>query len=161
MDWDYCIRSSDDIRIYSHEIINQTKEFVINLLTLDLADITDWCGVKSGRDVNKFEQTGLTPEKCQFVKAPAIAQSPVSIECKVVEVKHYGTHDMFIAEILGVNVDEKYIDENGKLNLEKAGILGYMHGFYFTMGRKLGKYGYSVEKGHPTPFFGKQNKTFK
>lgn len=146
---------------YSHEIISKTNEFVINLPTLDLADITDWCGVKSGRDVNKFEQTGLTPEKCQFVSAPAIAQSPISIECRVVDIQHYGTHDMFIAEILGVNVDDKYIDENGKLNLEKAGILGYMHGFYYTMGRKLGKYGYSVEKGRPVPHYGKQNKTFK
>ena len=146
---------------YTHEIISKTKEFVINLPTLDLADITDWCGVKSGRDTDKFKQTGLTAEACQFVKAPAIAQSPVSIECKVVNVQHYGSHDMFVAEILGVNVDEKYIDAEGKLNLEKAGILAYMHGFYFTMGRKLGKYGYSVQKGREPPVFGKQNKTFR
>lgn len=146
---------------YSHEIISKTKEFVINLPTLELADITDWCGVKSGHDTDKFKQTGLSPEKCQFINAPAIVQSPVSMECKVIDIKRYGTHDMFIAEILGVNIDEKYIDKDGRLNLEKAGLLAYMHGFYYTMGRKLGKYGYSVQKGRPAPYYGKQNKTFK
>ena len=146
---------------FSHKIISETKEFVINLPTLDLADITDWCGVKSGRDTDKFKQTGLLAEKCQFINAPAIAQSPLSMECKVIDIKSYGTHDMFIAEILGVNIDEKYIDSEGRLNLEKAGLLAYMHGFYYTMGRKLGKYGYSVQKGRQTPYYGKQNKTFK
>ncbi|MBP5534360.1 MAG: flavin reductase family protein [Alphaproteobacteria bacterium] len=136
---------------YSHQIISKTKEFVINLPTLDLADVTDWCGVKTGAKVDKFKETGLIAEKCQFVKAPAIAQSPVSIECKVVDIQHYGTHDMFVAEILGVNVDEKFVSDDGKVHFEKMGILGYMHGFYYTMGRQLGKYGYSVEKGRKTP----------
>ena len=136
---------------YSHKLISESKEFVINLPTLDLADVTDWCGVKSGAKVDKFKETGLTPEQSQFVKAPAIAQSPVSIECKVVDIQHYGTHDMFIAEILGVNIDEKFVSDDGKVHFEKMGILGYMHGFYYTMGRQLGKYGYSVEKGRKTP----------
>ena len=136
---------------YSHQIISKTKEFVINLPTLDLADVTDWCGVKTGAKVDKFKETGLIAEKCQFVKAPAIAKSPVSIECKVVDIQHYGTHDMFVAEILGVNVDEKFVSDDGKVHFEKMGILGYMHGFYYTMGRQLGKYGYSVEKGRKTP----------
>ena len=136
---------------YSHKIISETKEFVINLPTLALADVTDWCGVKTGAKVDKFKETGLIAEKCENINAPAIAQSPVSIECKVVEVRHYGTHDMFIAEILGVNVDEKYVSDDGNIHFEKMGILGYMHGFYYTMGRQLGKYGYSVEKGKPTP----------
>ena len=145
---------------YTHKLISQHKEFVINLPTLDMADITDWCGVKSGADVNKFALTGLTAEKCEHVSAPAIAQSPLSIECRVVEVRPFGSHDMFLAEILGVNIDERYIDASGKLNLEKAGILAYMHGYYYTLGRQLGKFGYSVQKGRPTPFVGKQNKTF-
>ena len=136
---------------YSHQIISKTKEFVINLPTLDLADVTDWCGVKTGAKVDKFKETGLIAEACEHVKAPAIAQSPVSIECKVVDIQHYGTHDMFIAKIVGVNVDEKYVSDDGKVHFEKMGILGYMHGFYYTMGRQLGKYGYSVEKGRKTP----------
>ena len=146
---------------YSHKLISENKEFVINLPTLALAEITDWCGVKSGEKVDKFKETGLTPEACEHIKAPAIKESPISIECKVIDIQHYGTHDMFIAEILGVNVDEKYVSEEGKLNLEKMGILGYMHGFYYTMGRQLGKFGYSVEKGRSTPFFGKQQKIKK
>lgn len=146
---------------YSHKIISETKQFVINLPTLDLADITDWCGVKSGAKEDKFAATGLTAEKCEHITAPAIAQSPLSMECKVVDIRSFGSHDMFIAEIVGVNVDEKYIDEDGRLSLEKAGLLAYVHGFYYTLGRKLGKYGYSVEKGRPTPQVGEQNKTFK
>ena len=146
---------------YSHKLISETKEFVINLPTLALAEITDWCGVKSGAKVDKFKETGLTAEACEHLKAPAIAQSPVSIECKVVDIQHYGTHDMFVAEILGVNVDEKYVSEDGKLNLDKMGILGYMHGFYYTMGRQLGKFGFSVEKGRSTPKFGQKQETKK
>lgn len=153
---------------HTHKIISETKEFVINLPTLALAEITDWCGVKTGASVDKFKETGLTAEACEHIAAPAIAQSPVSIECKVVEIKKYGTHDMFIAEILGVNVDEEFVDEDGKLHLDKMGILGYMHGFYYTMGRQLGKFGYSVEKGLNTPVFGqkqegtpKKKQTFK
>ncbi|MBE6449114.1 MAG: flavin reductase family protein [Alphaproteobacteria bacterium] len=136
---------------YSHKLISENKEFVINLPTLTLAEITDWCGVKSGAKVDKFKETGLTAERCEYITAPAIAESPVSIECKVIDIQHYGTHDMFVAEIMGVNVDEQYVSADGTLHFEKMGILGYMHGFYYTMGRQLGKFGYSVEKGKKTP----------
>ncbi len=131
---------------YSHQIIKESKEFVINLPNLPLAFATDWCGVKSGKDVDKFKEMNLTPSPCSQVKAPQIEEAPVSLECKVKSITNYGTHDMFLAEIVAVNVDDKYIDEAGKLWLEKAGLLAYVHGFYYTLGRKLGKFGFSVEK---------------
>lgn len=138
---------------YSHEIISKTKEFVINLPTLELAAITDWCGVKSGRLVDKFKETRLTAEACLHVKAPMISQAPLSLECKVIDIRSFPTHDVFLAEILGVNVDEKYVDKNGRLSLEKAGLLAYVHGFYYTLGRSIGKFGFSVEGKKPAPFF--------
>lgn len=131
---------------YSHELIKKSGEFVINLPTLALVTATDFCGVKSGRNVDKFKEMNLTPLPCSSVKAPQIAESPVSLECKVKEVKSFGTHDMFLAEITAVNVDDKYLDEEGKLWLEKAGLIAYVHGAYFTLGRVLGKFGFSVEK---------------
>lgn len=131
---------------YSHEIISQNKEFVINLPTLALAAATDYCGVKSGRDVNKFKEMKLTALPCSQVKAPQVAEAPVSLECKVKDIQHYGTHDMFIAEIAAVNIDDQYLDAEGRLALEKAGILAYAHGHYYTLGRQLGKFGFSVEK---------------
>ena len=131
---------------YSHEIISKTKEFVINLPNLALAKATDFCGVKSGRNVDKFKACGLTPLKCAKISAPQIDEAPVSIECKVIDIKNFGTHDMFIAEIVAVDVDEKYINKEGALDLEKAGLLAYAHGFYYTLGRKIGKFGFSVEK---------------
>lgn len=131
---------------YSHQIIKDSKEFVINLPNLPLAFATDWCGVKSGKDVDKFKEMNLTASPCSQVKAPQIEEAPVSLECKVKSITNYGTHDMFLAEIVAVNVDDKYIDEAGKLWLEKAGLLAYVHGFYYTLGRKLGKFGFSVEK---------------
>ena len=137
---------------YSHEIISQTKEFVINLPTVALAKQVDMCGVKSGRTVNKFELTGLTAAPCSKIAAPQVAESPISLECRVLEIKHLGTeaqpatHDMFLAEVLSVNVDEEYLDENGALHLEKAGLLAYAHGFYYALGKQLGKFGWSVEK---------------
>ncbi len=131
---------------YSHEIISKTKEFVINLPNLALAKATDFCGVKSGRNVDKFKACGLTPLKCAKINAPQIDEAPVSIECKVIDIKNFGTHDMFIAEIVAVDVDEKYINKEGALDLEKAGLLAYAHGFYYTLGRKIGKFGFSVEK---------------
>ena len=131
---------------YSHEIISKTKEFVINLPNLALAKATDFCGVKSGRNVDKFKVCGLTPLKCAKINAPQIDEAPVSIECKVIDIKNFGTHDMFIAEIVAVDVDEKYINKEGALDLEKAGLLAYAHGFYYTLGRKIGKFGFSVEK---------------
>lgn len=137
---------------YSHEIISQTKEFVINLPTVALAKQVDICGVKSGRTVNKFELTGLTAAPCTQIAAPQVAESPISLECRVLEIKHLGTdlqpatHDMFLAEVLSVNVDEQYLDENNALHLEKAGLLAYAHGFYYALGKQLGKFGWSVEK---------------
>lgn len=131
---------------YSHELIKESGEFVINLTNLPLVKAADYCGVKSGRDIDKFAEMNLTAEACSQVKAPQIAESPVSLECKVKEVTRYGTHDMFLAEIVAVNVDDKYIDEEGKLWLEKAGLVAYVHGFYYTLGRNLGKFGFSVEK---------------
>ncbi|MFV0626300.1 MAG: flavin reductase [Alphaproteobacteria bacterium] len=131
---------------YSHEIISKSKEFVINLTNLALAEATDYCGVRSGRDEDKFKKMNLTAAKCEHVSAPQIEESPVSIECRVIEVKKYGTHDMFIAEVLAVNVDDKYVDEQGRLALEKAGLIAYVHGEYYTLGRKLGGFGFSVNK---------------
>lgn len=131
---------------YSHDIIKESGEFVINLPNLPLARATDFCGIKSGRDIDKFKEAGLTAAPCSEIKAPQVLESPLSIECKVKSIVNYGTHDMFVAEVAAVNVDDKYIDEDGKLWLEKAGLLAYVHGFYYTLGRNLGKFGFSVEK---------------
>ncbi len=131
---------------YSHELIKENQEFVINIPTLALVTATDFCGVKSGRDMDKFKEMNLTAEPCTQVAAPQIAESPLSLECKVKSITNYGTHDMFLAEIVAVNVDDKYIDENGALNLEKAGLLAFSHGHYYTLGRELGSFGFSVNK---------------
>lgn len=131
---------------YSYDIIKETKEFVVNLTTKDLVFATDFCGVRSGREVDKFKEMHLTPSESQVVKAPGIAESPVNIECKVVEIKELGSHHLFIAEVVGVNVDEKYMDEKGKFHLNSAGLITYSHGEYFELGKKLGKFGYSVQK---------------
>lgn len=131
---------------HSYDIIKRTKEFVINLTTEDLAFATDWCGVKSGRDINKWEAMKLTPYTCKKVKAPAIAESPVSIECKVKDIIALGTHDMFIAEVVNVIADEKYLDETGKFDLAKAKPICYSHGKYHAVGDELGKFGFSVMK---------------
>ncbi len=131
---------------YSHEIISKTREFVINIPNLALAKATDYCGVKSGRDINKFEVCHLTPLKCAKIGAPQIKEAPISLECIVKKVENYGTHDMFLAEIVATNIDDQYLDNKGALILEKAGLLAYAHGFYYTLGRQLGKFGFSVEK---------------
>lgn len=131
---------------YSHDIIAANKEFVINIPNLPLAQATDFCGVRSGRNVDKFKECGLTPAPCTKIGAPQIAQAPISLECKVIEVKNYGSHDMFLAEVLAVHIDDQYVDENNMLHLEKAGLLAYAHGFYYTLGRQIGKFGHSVEK---------------
>ncbi len=131
---------------YSHRLISESGEFVINLTNLPLAAAADYCGVKSGRDVNKFKEMHLTPAPCSQLKTPQIEESPVSIECKVKDIHTFGSHDMFLAEIVAVNVDDQYLDENGKLWLEKAGLVAYVHGFYYTLGRNLGKFGFSVDK---------------
>lgn len=133
----------------SHEYISETGEFVINLTTEDMAFVTDYMGVKSGRNIDKFAQAGklkLTKIPSEKVSAPAIAESPVCLECKVKQVLELGSHDMFIAEVLTTNVDENYLDENGKLDLNKAKLLAYNHGEYFGLGECLGKFGYSVKK---------------
>lgn len=132
---------------HSHDIIKRTGEFVINLTTEKLAFATDYCGVKSGRDVDKFKEQKLTAEASQVVKCPSIGESPVNIECRVTEVKELGTHDMFMAEIVSVSVDEDLMDETGKLCLEEAGMLAYNHGHYFGLKKTpIGKFGYSVMK---------------
>lgn len=123
---------------YSYDILKETGEFVINLITRDLTYATDFCGVRSGRDVDKFAQMHLTPLPSQHISAPGIAESPVNLECKVTQVIPLGSHDMFLAEVLGVTVDEKYMDENGKFHLNDAGLVAYSHGEYFELGEKLG-----------------------
>lgn len=131
---------------YSYDIIKNTKEFVINLTTEDLAKATDTAGVKSGRNVDKFKLLNLTKEKATTASCPMVKESPVNIECKLEEIKELGSHDMFIAKITAVNVDEKYIDETGKFDLEKCNLIAYSHGAYYTLGKKLGKFGFSVKK---------------
>lgn len=131
---------------YSYHMIKETGEFVINLTTKELAFATDYCGVKSGRDVDKFAAMQLTPVRGEKVKAPLIAESPVNLECKVTEVKHLGTHDMFMAEVACVHADEKYMDEQNRFHLEMADPIVYFHGTYMTTGKKIGTFGYSVRK---------------
>lgn len=131
---------------YSYDIIKEAGEFVINLTTQDLAFATDYAGVTSGSKLDKIEKLGLHLEESKFVKAPMLKESPVSIECKVKEIKELGTHHMFIAEILAVNVDDKYMDENGRFAMEKCDLIAYSHGQYYTLGENIGKFGYSVKK---------------
>lgn len=131
---------------YSHNIIEETGEFVINLVTKDLTYATDYCGVRSGRDVDKFKEMNLTPLPSKMIDAVGIEESPVNIECKVVEVKKLGSHDMFIAEVVNVTVDDRYMDENNKFNLNDSDLVAYSHGEYFTLGDKIGTFGYSVRK---------------
>lgn len=131
---------------YSYGIIKESGEFVINLTTSKMVRETDFCGVKSGRDTDKLKKFGLHPAAASAVKAPLIEESPLALECRVAEIKPFGSHDMFIAEILAVNVDDRYIDSKGKINLNQAGLMAYSHGEYFALGRKLGSFGYSVAK---------------
>ena len=131
---------------YSHDIIEETGEFGINLVTKDLTYATDYCGVRSGRDVDKFKEMNLTPLPSKMIDAVGIEESPVNIECKVVEVKKLGSHDMFIAEVVNVTVDDRYMDENKKFNLNDSDLVAYSHGEYFTLGEKIGTFGYSVRK---------------
>ena len=138
----------------THEYISEPKEFVLNLTTEDMAFVTDYMGVKSGRDMDKFGfgedafegKLKLTKSPSKYVKAPGIEESPVSLECRVKQVLELGSHDMFIAEVLSTDIDEIYLDENGKFDLSKAKLLAYNHGEYYGMGEYLGKFGYSVKK---------------
>ena len=131
---------------YSYNIIKEKGEFVINLTTKKLAFATDWCGVKTGAKVDKFREMKLTKQKCEFVQAPAIAESPVSIECKVTDIKEIGSHHMFVADVLSIDSDEKYIDENGAFDISKCNLIAYANGGYYELGNKIGKFGYSVQK---------------
>lgn len=131
---------------YSYDILKETGEFVVNLTNRKLAYATDWCGVRSGKDYDKFKEMHLTPLESRFVSAPGIAESPVNIECKVRNVLELGSHDMFVAEVMGVTVDEKLLDNKGKFDLRAADLISYSHGDYFTLGEKIGKFGYSVVK---------------
>lgn len=131
---------------HSYELIKQSGEFVINLTTSEMARATDWCGVRSGRDYDKFAEMGLTPAPATHVAAPVIEESPVNIECRVKEIVDLGSHSMFIADVLGVKADRKYFDETGKFCLEKSNPLVYLHGGYYELGEKIGKFGWSVEK---------------
>ena len=131
---------------YSYNIIKESGEFVINLTTENLAYATDWCGVKTGAQVDKFKEMNLTKEPAKFVKCPMIKESPVSVECKVKEIKELGTHHMFVAEVLGINADEKYIDEKGAFDISKCDLIAYSNGNNYSLDKKIGKFGYSVQK---------------
>lgn len=131
---------------YSYHILKETGEFVINLTTKSLVYATDYCGVKSGRDVDKFQEMKLTALPASKVKAPLIGESPVNLECVVREVKPLGSHDMFLAEVVAVHADEKYMDEKRKFCLDRAEPIVYSHGTYFGCGEQLGTFGYSVRK---------------
>lgn len=137
---------------YSHKIIAENKEFVINLTNLPLAKACDYCGVRSGEKTDKFKDMGLEIEPSQKVKAPQLKAAPVSLECKVLDSQVFDTHEMFLAEIVNVNVDDKYIEEDERLAVEKMGLVAFAHGRYYTMGRDLGAFGFSVDKT-------KENKT--
>ena len=132
---------------HSYDILKRTGEFVINLTTGRLARATDWCGVRSGRDYDTFKEMGLTPIMAEQVKAPIIDESPVAIECRVKQIIPLGTHDMFLAEVVNVQVDEEFIDaESGKLDLQRADLIAYCHGEYFHLGDVIGHFGWSVRK---------------
>ncbi|MBP5473723.1 MAG: flavin reductase family protein [Bacteroidales bacterium] len=132
---------------YSYDIIKRNGCFVINLTTTELAKATDWCGVKSGRDVNKFKETGLTPIPATIVSAPMIEESPINIECVVKDIIPLGSHDMFLSEVVAVNADEKYYDSwSGTFSLNNAKPICYSHGKYYEVGKSIGKFGFSVKK---------------
>lgn len=132
---------------HSYDIIRRSGEFAINLTTEDMAHATDWCGVRSGRDHNKWEATGLTPMTTPHIAAPIVAESPLSICCRVKQVVELGSHDMFIADVVGIEADERYIDAGtGKFSLDKAHPIVYSHGEYYSLGKMLGHFGWSVRK---------------
>lgn len=131
---------------YSYDIIRDTGEFVVNLVNRDIVFATDYCGVKSGRDVDKYKEMNLTPLASKYIQSPGIAESPVNLECRVKDIISLGSHDMFLGEVLGVTVDNAYMNESGKFELNSTGLVTYSHGEYFELGEKLGKFGYSVEK---------------
>ena len=131
---------------YSYHIIKNSGEFVINLTNDKLAFATDWCGVKTGEKVDKFKEMKLTKENAKYVKCPIIKESPVAIECKVKEIRELGSHSMFLAEILSIDADKKYINDKGMFDISKCNLITYANGGYYCLGRKIGKFGYSVKK---------------
>ena len=131
---------------YSYNLIKDQGEFVINLTNKQLAKATDWCGVKTGAKVDKFKEMKLHKEKANFVKCPMIKESPVSVECRVTEIKELGSHHMFVADVLAINADEKYIDEKGAFDISKCDLIAYSNGHYYSLEKKIGKFGYSVQK---------------
>ncbi|MFW6019430.1 MAG: flavin reductase family protein [Bacteroidales bacterium] len=141
-----CYISIQPIR-HSHELVKKYGDFVINLTTEKLAKATDWCGVRSGRDYDKFKEMELTPQPAQKVNAPVIAESPMNIECKVFDIINLGSHDMFLADVVAVNADKRFYDEKtGRFDLAGSNPVSYIHGRYFETGQRIGKFGYSVEK---------------
>ena len=146
--------NSDPVRVsisvrperYSHHLITERGEVVINLLTQKILRAVDWCGVKSGRDVDKFKEMGLTAVPGSAVSAPVLAESPVNLECRVFQTIPLGSHDLFLADVVAVDVDEDLLDEAGRLRLDKAGLAAYVHGTYYALGKQLGTFGYSVRK---------------
>lgn len=145
----------------SHAIIKETGEFAVNMMPSEQVRNLDYCGVKSGRNENKLEKRHLTALPCEKISAPQIAQSKITLECKVCEVVPQGSHDMFIADILSVNVDDSLIDENGALRIEKAGLMAYAHGTYFALGKKIGSQGFSIKQKRGKQVSIKDNKTKK
>ncbi len=132
---------------HSYEIIKRTKQFVINLTNEDMAYATDWCGVRSGKEYNKFAEMRLTPQKGEKVNAPIILESPLSIECEVVDIKELGSHHMFIANVVNIQADSRYIDkETGEFKLNEAKLITYSHGHYYKLGEEIGRFGWSVKK---------------
>ena len=131
---------------FSHELIKKNGEFVINLTTKELARATDWCGVKSGRDFDKFKKMGLTKEKATIVKSPMIAESPISVECKVDKILPLGSHDMITAKIVAINVSDKFVNEKGAFDISKCDLMAYANGGYYPLGKKIGQFGFSVMK---------------
>lgn len=131
---------------YSYHMIEETGEFVVNLTTKKLACATDYCGIKSGRDIDKWEKMHLTRERADIVGVPLIGESPVNIECRVAEIVNLGSHVMFLAKVAAVHVDKAYLDEKQKFHLEEADPIVYSHGTYYMLGKKLGTFGYSVRR---------------
>ena len=131
---------------YSYNLIKEQGEFIINLTNEKLAYATDWCGVKTGSKVDKFKEMHLTKEKAEFVKCPVIKESPVAIECRVKEIRELGSHHMFIAEVLSIDADEQYIDEKGAFDISKCNLIAYSNGHYYSMGKNIGRFGFSVQK---------------
>lgn len=131
---------------YSHELIRKTGGFVVNLTTEKLVKAADFCGVRSGREVDKFRECGLTPGKGKMLDCPTIEESPVSLECRVKQVLELGSHDLFLAEVVCVQAEDRFLDEKGRFHMEETGLTAYSHGTYYSLGHALGTFGFSVKK---------------